>query len=226
VLYMGVNTDLFSPENGARGAAHWARELKLKARPMIMHPAAMLPMKGVVYGVRALELICNEFPDALLLVTDTPDALAGAGEIANYKDEVRGEINYRGLENNVVCRSIEYRQLPALYANASVVIYPAIGEEPFGLAPVQAMACAKPVVVSRSGGLVESVLDGKTGFIVDKRDEKMLAERCLACLRDKDMARKMGEAGRRHALKSFRRERMASETAALYENAMSRSVLV
>ncbi|HLX63737.1 MAG TPA: glycosyltransferase family 4 protein [Planctomycetota bacterium] len=226
VLYMGVNTELFSPENGGKGAAHWARELKLKGRPMIMHPAAMLPMKGVVYSVRALELICNEFPDALLLITDSPHVLVGAGELENYKEEVRGEINYRGLENNAVCRSIEYKQLPAVYANASVVIYPTIGEEPFGIAPVQAMACGKPVVVTRSGGLVESVLDGKTGFIVDKRDEKALAERCLACLRDKELARKMGEAGRKHVLKSFGRERMAAETAALYENAMSRSVLV
>ncbi len=79
------------------------------------------------------------------------------------------------------------------------------------------MACGRPVVVSRSGGLIESVIDGVTGFIIDKRDPEALADRLALLLEDKALARKMGAAGRRHAVEMFTRERMAREVVALYE---------
>jgi len=79
-----------------------------------------------------------------------------------------------------------------------VVIYPTIGEEPFGLVPLEGMACGKPVVVTASGGLVESMIDRKTGFIIKKKDPEMLVEKIGLFLEDKELSRKMGQAGRRH----------------------------
>lgn len=217
LLYMGINTDLFSPQNGA---ARWRKRLNLNGRPTIMHPARMLPWKGVVYSVRALELLKREFPDVLLIITDTDDIVDWIDELKGYKQEVLQEIERRGLKDNVLCQTFNYLDLPAVYANCDVVIYPTIGEEPFGLVPVEAMACGRPVVVSQSGGLVESVVDGKTGFVIEKRNEKMLAQKIAQLLRDKELARRMGEAGRRHAVRTFNRERMARETAELYAAAL------
>ena len=93
-----------------------------------------------------------------------------------------------------------------------------IEEEPFGLVPVEGMACGKPVVVTRSGGMVESVIDGQAGFIIEKKDAKLLAEKILLLLKDKELAAKMGRQGREHVAARFTRERMARETAALYED--------
>jgi glycosyltransferase involved in cell wall biosynthesis len=226
VLYMGIDTDRFSPETGAKDAARWNRELGIGKRPMILHPARMLPWKGVVYSVRALDIIRREFPDVLLIVTDTPDIVDWADELKGCKEEVRAEIEQRKLDKNVLCRSFAYTDLPAIYANAAVVIYPTIGEEPFGLVPVEAMSCGRPAIVARSGGLVESVVDGETGYIVERRDEKRLAGKCLELLHDRVLAEKLGEAGRKHVLECFRRERMAAETLELYEQALCRRVLV
>jgi glycosyltransferase involved in cell wall biosynthesis len=85
------------------------------------------------------------------------------------------------------------------------------------------MACAKPVVVTRSGGMVESVLDGETGFIIDKRDSDTLAEKLLLFLGDKELAAQFGRRGRQHAEQVFSRERMARETADLYAQALEDS---
>jgi len=99
--------------------------------------------------------------------------------------------------------------------------YPTIGEEPFGLVPLEGMACGKPVVVTASGGLVESVIDQKTGFIIKKRDPEMLAEKIALLLEDNELARKMGQAGRRHVAQNFSRERMTDETIELYQEALT-----
>ncbi|MFP4058723.1 MAG: glycosyltransferase, partial [Candidatus Brocadiia bacterium] len=98
-----------------------------------------------------------------------------------------------------------------------------IGEEPFGLVPVEGMACAKPVVVTRSGGMVESVLDGETGFIIAKRDSDTLAEKILHFLREPDEAARFGQAGRKRAVEVFSRDRMARDTVALYEQAAEKA---
>jgi glycosyltransferase involved in cell wall biosynthesis len=79
------------------------------------------------------------------------------------------------------------------------------------------------VIVTRSGGMVESVVDGETGFIIDKRDPDALADRLLKLLRDKKQARKIGARGRWRAIEFFSRERMARETAKLYQAAIEAS---
>ena len=58
------------------------------------------------------------------------------------------------------------KKLPAIFAGAKGMIYPALQED-FGMAPVEAMAHGVPVIAHRSGGVVESVVDGKTGIFFD-----------------------------------------------------------
>lgn len=214
LVYHGIDTTLFSPENTE---PKWADRLRLRERPAIIHPARMLPWKGVIYSVEAIDILRHKFPDVLLIITDTEDIVDWIDELRGYKEQVLQAIHERGLGDNVVTQPFSYLELPWVYNFCAAVIYPTIGEEPFGLVPVEAMACARPVVVSRSGGLVESVIDGVTGFIIDKRDTEALADRLALLLEDKALARKMGAAGRRHAVEMFTRERMAREVVALYE---------
>ncbi|MDP6380123.1 MAG: glycosyltransferase, partial [Phycisphaerae bacterium] len=98
---------------------------------------------------------------------DTDEIVDWIDELRGYREEVHKLIADAGLDDNVICRSFSYFDLPGVYNHSDVVIYPTIGDEPFGLVPIEAMACCKPVVVSASGGLVESVVEGETGFIID-----------------------------------------------------------
>ena len=219
LVYPGIDVKLFSPENRKR---KWADKLGLDGRPVIIHPARMLPWKGVIYSVQAMEIICREFPDALLIVTDTENIVDWIRELKGYKQEILQMIVDRGLEKNIVTQPFPYLELPWVYNYSDVVIYPTIGEEPFGLVPVEAMSCARPVVVTHSGGLVESVVEGETGFIIEKRDPQALAERIVRLLKDKELASRLGQQGRQRVLKVFNRERMAENTVQLYRRAMAR----
>lgn len=219
LVYPGIDVRLFSPENRKR---KWADRLGLEGRPVIIHPARMLPWKGVIYSVQAMEIICKVFPDALLIVTDTENIVDWIRELKGYKEEVLQMIAQRGLEKNIVTQPFPYLELPWVYNYSDVVIYPTIGEEPFGLVPVEGMSCAVPVVVTRSGGLVESVVDGETGFIIEKRDPQALADRIIRLLKDKELAARLGRQGRQRVLKTFNRERMATNTLRLYRRAMDR----
>jgi len=218
VIPPGIDVDQrFTPDNNN---PKWADRLALRDRPVIMHPARMLPWKGVIYSVTAMSKIVREFPDAMLIISDTEDIVDWIRELGGYKQEILRAIDELGLRDNVLTQPFPYTELPWVYNYAEVVIYPTIGEEPFGLVPVEAMACAKPVVVTPSGGMVESVIDGETGFFVPKEDPDRLADQILALLRDAVLAERIGRNGRRRAVQVYSRDRMARDTADLYARAM------
>ncbi|MGC9317921.1 MAG: glycosyltransferase family 4 protein [Armatimonadota bacterium] len=222
LIYHGIDTDeLFTPHNTD---PKWADELGLHDRRAIIHPARMLPWKGVIYSVEAMDAIRDRFPDAVLIVTDTEDIVDWVDELKGYKEKVLQRIEDLDLQDHIITQPFPYLELPWVYNECEVVIYPTIGEEPFGLVPVEAMACGKPTVVSRSGGLPESVVDGETGYIIPKEDTDALADRLSRLLADEELREEMGRAGRKRATEVFTRERMAREVVETYESGVREPV--
>jgi glycosyltransferase involved in cell wall biosynthesis len=76
-------------------------------------------------------------------------------------------------------------------------------EEGFGFVIAEAMASGKPLVGTRVGAIPELVHDGKTGFLVDRRDPPAIAARILELLEDREMRARMGRAGREFAIRNF-----------------------
>ncbi len=68
------------------------------------------------------------------------------------------------------------RDMPAAYRICDIVVVPSTWPEPGGTVAIEAQAIGKPVIVSDVGGMAESVLDGKTGYVVPAGDSKILAE--------------------------------------------------
>lgn len=92
--------------------------------------------------------------------------VVGSGKLPPYLRSIAGEsVSFLG--------SVSDEVLNRLYAKAKVVIYPTEDED-FGMIPVEAMAHGTPVIVHRSGGFLESVVDGKTGIFIDDFSEKTL----------------------------------------------------
>ena len=89
--------------------------------------------------------------------------------------------------------------------------------EPFGITPVEAMACARPVVGSDTGGIRYTVVDGKTGFLVPPRSPEALAARLATLAHDSALAQRMGKAGARRANTMFTWERVGSQLAGVFE---------
>jgi glycosyltransferase involved in cell wall biosynthesis len=106
----------------------------------------------------------------------------------------------------------------ALMSGATFLVHPSDVE---GLpnAVMEAMACGRPVVATDVGDVPKLVEDQKTGFIVAREDHVMLTERMAALITNRDLCRRMGEAGRRKAEREFGLDRFVSGTLAAYRAA-------
>ncbi len=93
--------------------------------------------------------------------------------------------------------------LHKVYRHLDICVVPSLWPEPFGIVAVEAMACQRPLVATRVGGLQEIVVDGETGFLVDPSDPQMLADRLEQLLDDPELRRSMGLKGRERVLNEF-----------------------
>lgn len=136
---------------------------------------------------------------------------AGSGPLREELDamarELRVEHMVQFLGN---CHDI-----PSLLAGAAFLVHTSDVE---GLPNVvlEAMACGRAVVATDVGDVPYLIDDGKTGFIVPRQDETVLANRMTMLLADRELSRRMGEAGRIKAEREFTLERLLSETLAVY----------
>lgn len=103
------------------------------------------------------------------------------------------------------------------YYEADIFAFAPIWDEGFGLPPVEAMAAGLPVVTSRSGTVMETVVDGKTGYLVEKNNAAEMAQSLLLLLEDDARREAMGRAGRRRALGHFSWNAIAEGMRARYE---------
>lgn len=96
---------------------------------------------------------------------------------------------------------IKENNLVTEYNQAKVVVT-ASRNEPFGLVPLEAMACAVPVIAVNEGGFKESIIEGKTGYLIE-RNSTRLKKKIEALLKDKDLRNELGKNGRAHVLAKF-----------------------
>lgn len=154
------------------------------------------PEKGLEYLVLALPQILPVIPDLKAVIvgsaSDSDDA---------YRRQLEGLIAELGLERYVVLAG--FQPEPAqLVALLDVFVLPSLSEGSSRVL-LEAMMLRKPVVATRTGGILEIVEDGVTGILIPPREVGSLAGAIVRLLLDRDLARQMGEAGRRRVEKEF-----------------------
>lgn len=157
---------------------------------VVLQLGRMVPRKGVDIAIRGFARMVHESNVAarLLVVggeSKEPDP-ALTPEIGRLQQIARAE----GVEDRVVfCGSREREELKYYYSAADVFISTP-WYEPFGITPVEAMACGTPVIGARVGGIKFTVLDGETGYLVAPEDSRAVAERLLELQRNPDLLRR------------------------------------
>ena len=144
-------------------------------------------------------------------------------DAGTYQAYLKGKLTPEIAEKVKFTGFIQRQDLVDRYYDADIFVFPPVWDEGFGLPPVEAMAAGVPVVGSRSGALPETVMDGETGFLVEKNDPDALAKQILRLLQDEDLREKMGRAARRRALATFTWERAADLLATRYRRLCNNS---
>jgi len=106
-------------------------------------------------------------------------------------------------------------QIPDLLAQATFLVHTSDSEGSPNVV-MEAMACGRAVVATDAGDVPSLVDDGKTGFVVPRGDETTLLARIVTLITDRDLCRRMGEAGRAKAEQQFGLDRLVADTLAAY----------
>lgn len=183
-----VNAVLFQP--GPVGSRLEVRtRLGVRAEDgLIVCVGRVQPLKGQDLAVRMLE----HLPGAVLVLAG--ESTPGDERYLDSLHDIARAIGVEGRVRHI--GSLGRPELARLLDAADVVVVPSRSES-FGLVPLEAAASGTPVVASRVGGLMESVVDGETGVLVDGRDPREWAEAVAAILGDVDLQVELGLAGRR-----------------------------
>jgi glycosyltransferase involved in cell wall biosynthesis len=178
--------------------------------PRILCVGRLIPIKGHLVLLRAFAAAKRDLP-ALQL------DIAGGGPLEPALKALAREL---GIADSVHFLG-HVSPIQAAIERAAVVVVPSMGEG-FGMVALEAMERARPVIAASIGGLSELVRDGETGLLVPPGEAEPLRAAIVRLAGDLDLARRMGDAGRRRALARFLQTFCTERTELLYEGALDR----
>lgn len=203
----GVNVRTFRPVNREEARAG----LGLPDKPTVVYVGRLVPRKGVDTLVEAFALLPCHLDARLVVVGGEPGVEASPEE--GRLSALAGKLGVR--ERVTFTGSRPQEELYRYYGAADVAVT-VPHYEPFGMTPLEAMACAIPVVGSRVGGIKTSIADGASGYLVPPKDPEALAGCLLRLLADEALRDRMGRAARRRIKEHYTWERVAALAAAAF----------
>ena len=135
--------------------------------------------------------------------------------------------NNWGMCNNVEeINWISQQELKDIYSRSLCVVVPSIWPEPHPLIPLEAMSCGTPVIGSRIAGIEESVIDEKTGYLIDiKEEDRMaqeIADKIIILYKDKNKRKELGIQAREHVKNKFNLDRMVNDYIKIYQQIINK----
>lgn len=211
VVGCGVDIDELRTANGARAA------LGLRAGEfVVLQLGRLVPRKGIDNVIRAIAylkrdhgiharllVVGGESADPDPIVTPEIGRLAAVAE----HEGVRDLVNFIGQRARATLKH---------YYSAADVFVTTPWYEPFGITPLEAMACGTPVIGAAVGGIKHTVLDSVTGYLVPPNDPATLAERLARLHRNPELARAFGRAGIRHVRAHYTWKKIAQQMSTIY----------
>lgn len=181
ISYLGVDTDIFRPSS-KNGNSH----------NYILSVGALQPHKGYRFLIESIGHIDHKVRPALHLI--------GNMENNGERDILKSLAKEKGVDLYIKV-GVDQNELVQKYNNAALVAYTP-HKEPFGLVPLEAMACGIPVVGVREGGVMETVLHEHTGLLID-RNAKQFGAAVQHLIMNPDLIKKYGRNGRNHVLDNW-----------------------
>ena len=178
--------------------------------PIVGNVAALVPHKGQRHLIDAAVQVLRHEPDARFIIV-------GEGEL---RPALEHQIRQHHLEKHVMLTGFRPDVL-SLHKAFDIFVMSSVTEG-LGTSLLDAMACGKPVVATRTGGIPEVVRDGETGLLVPPRDHDAMAAAIVQLLQDRALRERMGAAGLARVQKQFNAEAMVKETLRAYRRVAER----
>ena len=171
VSYLGINTNQFQAQN-------------LPRKNIVLSVGSVTVNKGFEFIIKSIAKVDEKIRPKFIIVGYKSDKI-----LLNYLESLATDLNV-DLE---VIQGIPYEDLVKLYNEVKIVLF-APYLEPFGLVPLEAMACGTPVIGVKEGGVKETVKHGENGLLLD-RDEFIFAEGISELLTNQELWNKFSDYG-------------------------------
>ena len=197
-IHHGIDHELFTPQP----------HIKRRKKRLMATASADVPLKGLIYLIRAYHMLLVDHPDLELVVV---------GRLR--EGQTMNELNRLGIRNRVKFVSgLSGEDIRDLYVEATIAVSPSVYEG-FGFPAGEALSCGVPLVATDGGSLPEVV--GDAGIIVPHSNPPALARAIDSLLRDEDRRNDMSVKARQHILDNFKWERCAREVVQLYRQTIA-----
>ena len=224
VIYNGIDLEQYRYTSETDALQRYGVDTE---KPYVLFVGRVTRQKGVTHLVEAIKYL--PAGTQVVLCAGAPDTPEIAAEMRALVDHARAEgANVLWIEN-----MITKDEAIQLYSHCAVFCCPSV-YEPFGIINLEAMACGAPVVASATGGILEVVVEGETGYLVPfeqdpetsfPREPAQFAEdlalRLNEVLAEPEKAKAMGAAGRKRAEARFSWTAIAEQTIKLYQELMN-----
>ncbi|PSR13101.1 phosphoheptose isomerase [filamentous cyanobacterium CCP3] len=193
------------------------------AERVVLQLGRMVPRKGVDTALEAIALLNRQrLPTRLLVV---------GGESAVPDPQVTPEIGRLqaiaadlGIGDRVSFVGQRGREVLKYFYSAADVFVTTPWYEPFGITPLEAMACGTPVIGSNVGGIKFTVRDGETGYLVAPKNAQEVCDRIAFLYQNPTVLNLFGRQAQRHVARRFTWAKVASALAGIYESVLSTSL--
>ena len=216
LIYRGVDEKTFDPSIVSNARVNrllklW--EIENAPPPIIALPGRLSPWKGQDYFIQSLSRI-KDLEWTALCIGDKE-------ENHSQLQKLQQMVSRLGLEKRI--RFVGHcEDMPAAMMLSDVVVSASSSEpEAFGRIVVEAQAMGKPVVATAHGGSLETVLDGKTGWLVPPQDTDSLSDALTKAIQNKPLCREFGGEGRKWVMDNFTVHRMCEKTLKVYEQLLN-----
>jgi len=202
----GIDTDLFKPAKTKRNTFNIGTVKKIS------------PKYGIDILIKSFARVLKIYPQLESMIDKKISLIiVGEGEKLNSMKQLASSL---GIEKHIDFHGpVSHDKVPGILNQMDIFLaLSRLDSESFGVAAIEASACELPVIVSDAGGLPEVIEDGTTGIVVKKEDIDSSANAIIRLIKNPELRKKMGKAGRKKVLKEYKWMENVSIMESLYNS--------
>lgn len=215
VIHCGTNIEKFNYNNvDDKRMVELARSLRIPTdKPIIMLPGRLSRNKGHLFLLEAIKKLPPKSVTCLFVGEDS-------GHLS-YREELQNKISEYNLENTVIITS-NVTDMSAIYGLSDIVTCISTKPEAFGLVSIEAQAMGRMVIASNMGGIRETIVPGKTGWLIEPNNVDQLVETIQTIL-NMDLSTRLtyAKASRLNVEKNFSLETMGKKIIKVYDRVLN-----